>query len=822
MRRTILAAMILAAATWASAQDDPKSARTDAHGDPLPKGAITRIGTVRLANDGGITGLAFAPDGKSLASANGDNTVRLWETGTGKLIRSMKPPIAIIRSATAASAGWGPLAFAPDGKTIAAAGAGVCLWEVETGRLKRWLEGGQQMMRSIAFSADSKTLAAGFGDGRILVYEAATGKLLHTLKGHRDSPNGLAFLPDNKTLASTGHDGSTRIWDIEDGNEIHKFAPNPLSNSSLVVVGAGKIVISAGGMNSDGILRYWDLEAKKQVKQIQAHKRGALCLAISKDGKIMASGGYDRFIRFWDPESTAELGLGLEQRGEVLQIALSPAGDLIAWADASRIRIGKIAGLPKAFQFKELFPHAGHQGGIQSVAFSSDGKKILSQGEVAILWDEISGKELHRFNKGWRNAWSSDGKLLAFADPNDTTEHAIYCYDADTGKEVRKISAPTQVMSLGFTRDRSSIIIAGADGGIHLLELATGKVRATFKPGAGHLWHVIPAPDGYTVAAVFDKEVRVLDIISGAELAKVPSYGQAARFSPDGTILACRTYNDGILLWDLGQGKTLRRIAGRHFDIAFMPDGKTLVASGMDGTIRLWDIAGGKQLHSFTGQDGWILSIAVAPDGRTLVSGSTDTTLLLWPLDRFIKGKPVAAPRLSEKDLKGRLGKLPAGNVDDWWKALADADPAKAYRPMWGLVGAPKESLPIIEKWIGPICQTPIGELIADLDNADKREAATLKLERLGQVARPMLKRALQGKLSDEARRRIDRMLALSEADLTEGPDEGLRMLRTVEALEHIGTPEASALLAQIARAAPMPDAVDSARAALDRLKADR
>ena len=146
----------LAAPLWAQGQDEPKPARVDALGDPLPKGAITRIGTARLANLGGPTGLAFSPDGKSLASEDGNGVVHLWEAATGKEIRAMKPPVA----------GWGPLAFAPDGKTIASAAGRnlVCLWEVETGRLLRRLED-QDDNRSICFSHDSRLLAAGAGNG---------------------------------------------------------------------------------------------------------------------------------------------------------------------------------------------------------------------------------------------------------------------------------------------------------------------------------------------------------------------------------------------------------------------------------------------------------------------------------------------------------------------------------------------------------------------------------------------------------------------------------------------------------------------------------
>jgi WD40 repeat protein len=819
MARSFITAVFLASLAFPAsgrAQEDgaPKSGRLDALGDPLPKGAITRIGTTRLGNQGQVVGLAFSPDGKQVASENGAGIVRLWDIATGKEVRAMKPPVP----------GWGPLAFAPDGKTLASSAGGklVCVWEPATGRLLRGLDGHGDI-RSIAFSPSGQLLATGSGDGSILIREPATGKTIHALKGHRDAPNGLAFSADNKTLASTGHDGTTRIWEVATGKELVKFAPNPFSNSSLLFAADGKTVIAAGGMNGDGILRFFDPAARKQVRQIYAHKGGALCMALSKNGNLLATGGFDRVIRFWNPETMAELGKLFEQTSRVNAIALSPDGDTVAWGtfNGTRVHLGKITGLPKSFQFAELFPGSGHDVGISAIRFSPDGKKLLTiGGDTAILWDELSGKELHRFNKGYCNAWSPDGKLVAFANPNDNLKRRIFVYDADTGKEVRRVSAPAQVFSAAFSPDRSTLIVGGTGGAVHLLELATGKVRASIQCDAGLIWRAAPAPDGYTVAAVCQKDIRILDTISGTELGQIPVTGQRAVYSPDGTILACAASNDGIVLWDLLKGKQLRRIPGRVFDLTFTPDGQTLAAACIDETIRLWDVATGKEVHSLVGHSGWIMSVGISPDGRTLVSGGMDTTLLLWPLDRFAKGKPPRAAPLSQKELQARLAKLPPGKPEQWWSDLGQADARQGYRAIWGLVADPKESIPVMQKWVADIGGTPIARWIADLDHAelDRREAATKKLERLGRLAEPALEAALERKPAPEARRRIERLLAHIEEGLGDGPDEGLRLLRTIEALEHIGTPEARAMLTVLAKNSPAPEPGEHARAALERL----
>ncbi|MBI1830664.1 MAG: WD40 repeat domain-containing protein, partial [Planctomycetes bacterium] len=425
--------------------------------------------------------------------------------------------------------------------------------------------------------------------------------------------------------------------------------------------------------------------------------------------------------------------------------------------------------------------------------------------------------------KGYVGAWSNDSKIVAIANVN--TAGNIYFYDCQSGAEVRKIVARAQVYSLAFSRDDRMLIVGGSDGAIYLIELSTGNLRARLMGKGDSIWRAHLAPDGITAATTSQKEVAIWDIIAGREITRVPlpvSSGPLA-FSPDGKIMACGMYDKGLALWDLRQGKEIRRYKIWAYGLAFTPDGQTLAAACMDSGVRLWDVASGDERHEFRGHAGWATGVAVSPDGRTLLSCGIDTTVLMWPIDSFVKGKPVRA-RLSAQEWKARLAGAPAATWDRRWADLASPDAAKAYEATWGLIAEPKETVTALQKWIGVMSGEPIDRWIADLDHTEfvRREEANKQLERLGRLAELSLREALNGKLSVEARRRIERLLALREAGLARGIDEGLRLLRAIEVLEYIGTPEARGVLEALAVNAPSRELGREAKASIARLAKGR
>jgi len=760
----------------------------DAAGDPLPPGAMARLGTVRFRHEGSVQSVVLSPDGKTLASASEDGTVRLWAVATGKQVRQLTGHKGGVLSVT----------YAPDGNTLASGGLDgtIRLWEAATGKEVHQVQGHTDGTRSLTYASDGETLASAGNDCMIRLWEVATGQELRKLRGHTDRVTCVSFAPDGKTLASAGSDQTIRLWETATGKQIRKLQGHTDQVLSVSFAPDGKTLASAG---SDQTIRLWETTAGKQIQKLQGHTSYVSSVSYAPDGKILISASADQTIRLWEVATGKELQQLQGHTDKVLSACYAMDGKTLASAGSDQtIRLWEAA------TGKEL--HQQH--GRQTLASAGRDRTIR-------LWEVATGKEIRKLqghtDPVFSVTYAPDGKTLASAGEDQT----IRLWETATGKELRQLAGHTgRVNSVSYAPDGKTLASASADQTIRLWEAATAKELRQFHGHRHKVTSVSFAPDGNTLASAgSDQTIRLWETATGKEIRKLQGqldWVESVSYAPDGKTLASAGWDRTIRLWEVATGKEIRKLQGHEgavYSVSFSPDGKTLTSAGRDGTIRLWEVATGKEIRILQGDAGSVTSATFAPDGRSLAAGNVNTTVLLWDVTGL------------RSEGRTPAGRLSVAQAEALWGNLASADAAQAYQALWALVAAPQQAVPCLQQRLRPaaaIAPQRLASLIGNLDSHEfqVRQQATQELEKLGDDAAPGLRQVLEGHPSLEVRQRIEGILARLEPQST----ESLRLARAVAVLEHIGNREAKELLEKLAEGMSEARLTHEAQAALQRL----
>jgi WD40 repeat protein len=315
-------------------------------GGGLGLGALAMIGLALLARDPGpdpaqeppqarfqrmpsqLGSVAFAPDGKRLALGQADGGLLIQSLSGGRPKEfEHGPGLGMLPSG---------LAYSPDGRTLASGGhgPGVKLWDVATGAIKATLEGHWSPVGSLAFSRDGKTLASGSTDGDVRLWDVATGLERATLAGHSSEVRGLAFTPDGRQLASGSLDGSVLLWDVATGGEVARFQGGGRKVYALAFSPDGqRLAVGLGALvgGDRGEIGLWKLSGTQAG--FRTIGPGIFrAVAFSPDGQTLAAGGNERVVRLWDVESGEELATLAGHEGFIASLAFSPDGESLATA----------------------------------------------------------------------------------------------------------------------------------------------------------------------------------------------------------------------------------------------------------------------------------------------------------------------------------------------------------------------------------------------------------------------------------------------------------------------------------------------------------
>jgi WD40 repeat protein len=708
--------------------------------------------------------LTFTPDGKQVAATLTGTAVQLINVETGEVARTFEPGARVYACV-----------FSPDGKQMAVSGYEsenkvyfARLWEVATGKaLRRFTGGPDRPIGALAFSPDGATLAGGC-DGRLRLFEVATGKELKAFPKIGNGIHSVAFAPDGQTVAVAGD--NVHLYDPATGKERLRIERRALglafSRDGSVLTGAVR-----------GAIYRWDAASGRQLNPATAQDSAVEQILVSADGRSLFTTDQDGNLHVWDTaggKPPRRIAGGVE-RG----VVASSDRQFLAWADGDRrIRLYDAA----AGRFIDRVPLFGET----AVAFLPDAKTLLTLGgepATVRLWDAETGKARGSFPV----ATKLDAKRRVA--PAEERGLSVRLWDVTTGKARHELNEPLPVPAVPD-------------------EAGFGKIeRLGFYVPFHTTRRAALSPDGKTLAIGPDWA----EAFGNRDLR--PPDGRA--FSPDGRLFVDwaenpfgRSRMDHVYVWH-AEGRAVATLtAGPRngaSSAAFAPDGRTLATASADGVVRLWETATWTVRTEFRGHRDRVTAVAFGPDGR-LFTGGLDTVVLGWDVRPLVKG----AAR---------------GTLANAWEALSESDAKTGFQAQGRFLAEPGQAVEWFAARVAPAAvpdPARVKALIADLnhDNFATRARATAKLKELWPETEAALRKVAAKSSTLESRRRAEGILREMEKAIT--PPGTLRALRAAEVLEWVATPQARALLRELARGAPDAQLTREAAAACRRLGGGR
>ncbi|MEO6253079.1 MAG: caspase family protein [Ferruginibacter sp.] len=548
---------------------------------------IGHTATVHLA--------VFSPDGKKILTTSSDESAKLWDATTGKLLYDFRDKISK----------WGSFdaVFSPDGKTIIIDAK--VLFDANTGQRIRTLNAFGQSVNgnnyddgnAIAkFSFDGKKIVTTSYNATLKSYSAKVwntedGKLLKVFSGHNSSLLNAQFSPDGEKIVTTSFDSTAKIWEVVTGKLLHDLKGHEGGTKNAMFSPDGKKMITFA---YDSIVKIWDVGSGKKLADLTDHISNVSDATFSPDGNKIITASFDGTAKIWDSES------------------------------------GKL-----------LKNFSKNKSGIYTACFSPDGKNVLtaSADGGARLWDAFSGKMvLERYNQTYYHdnfaSFNPDGKTFAtYSDDN-----SIAIWEATTGNIVTELTGKCFVpVDADFSPDGKTILIAFNDGIARSWDYNIGKMTGVFKGHHSGLRSLHFDPRSFdsstrikkVITSSWDSTAKIWDALSGRLLVTIKNksgYFKTARFSADGKKIVTASNDSSLRIWDANSGKLLAAKKLNHsiMSASFTPDGKRIILGSWYDSSKIWDISSGSFKKSFKWPDTKYSEndVKFSPDGKKVISFS--------------------------------------------------------------------------------------------------------------------------------------------------------------------------------------------------------
>jgi WD40 repeat protein len=584
-------------------------------------------------NDGPLRDASLSNDGTKTLTLSGDTTARVWDTGTGQTLVTLKGHTERINSARFSPDGstivttsqddsvklWSAnseeptksiatqysafdAAFSPDGKTFATTELLVArTFDSATGAVLQTFRTGEYT-QDPTFSPDGKQLAVVSLDRKVIAWDVASGAKKTEFNGHSHFIRTVQFNADGSRLLTASEDGTARIWDAASGSILYVFKGHSGTVGKAAWNADGGLVLTLG---ADGEARIWHAQPPAVVPWFAAVTAGARMIKFSHDGRWMAVSPKRGALRLLDTSSGRDIDGFSASVTEVVDLSFSGDSHRLAWFDES---------------------------GDASV-FDMVSKTTTPIGRIAAQSEGTFQNPLIFLNH--------TGTLIAVA-----SGHESRVFDAATGKLVASQDGHTEdIHWVSFNRDGTRVATCAGDNTARLWELPSGKLIAPLIGHTHNCTSVAFTPDQIHVVSTsfFVDQTLVWDAKTGAKVAELDGsndYDIGDSFSSDGKYLALGTNDREVSIVDLTSMAVAKNLPGHTNSVdaaVFGHNDRWLLSVSNDGTARVWDLASGQEVQKFDNvPDGLNGAAFLADDKYVLVKNGSDRDASSWALSPML------------------------------------------------------------------------------------------------------------------------------------------------------------------------------------------